>query len=175
MRVLLLVLSAAGAHALLAQETPLTTLPYTPSLDTEFMDRSIDPCTDFYKYACGKWNKLNPIPADQPGWNVYAKLTNENQRFLWGILEQASHSSPSRTPNEQKIGDFFHACMDLASVEQASGRPPAPMLAQIASLKSSGDITGYIAGQHRNGIDAGVLCGFTSDQDFDDSSQVLAF
>ena len=50
---------------LFAQDRPLASLPYTPSLDTQFLDRSADPCVDFYKFACGNWNKLNPIPPDQ--------------------------------------------------------------------------------------------------------------
>src|SRR5581483_8986510 len=157
------------------QETPLTTLPYTPSLDTEFMDRSADPCTDFFKYACGNWNKLNPIPPDQESWSVYGKLTNENQRFLWGILQQASHPSASRTPNEQKIGDFFHSCMSEEAVERAGYRPLNPMLAEIASLKSVNDIAAYLGDEHRLGIDRGVLFGFTSEQDYDNSSQQIAF
>jgi putative endopeptidase len=174
MRFLLLVLLGGVAFRLPAQETPLTVLPYTPSLDTRFMDRSTDPCTDFYKYACGNWNKLNPIPADQGHWDVYGKLANENQRFLWGILEQVSQANPSRTPNEQKIGDFFHACMDLEVVERAGARRLEPMLARIGALQSTNDIAGYVAGQHRNGIDQNVLFGFRSEQDYDNSSQVIA-
>ncbi len=175
MRVALFLPLLASVAVLSAQETPLTTLPYTPSLDPKFMDRAADPCIDFYKYACGSWNKLNPIPPDQARWEVYAKLENENQRFLWGILEGASRPSASRTPEEQKIGDFFHACMDETSVEQADAKPLQAMLARINALKSVDDIASYVAEQHRNGIDRNVLFEFGSDQDFENSSEVIAF
>ena len=171
-RVALLVASLGSLHA---QETPLSVLPYTPSLERGFMDRSADPCVDFYKYACGNWSKLNPIPADQPRWDVYSKLSDENQRFLWGILEQASHPNPSRTPNEQKIGDFFHACMDTDSIERAGASPLDSRLAQIAALKSVNDIATYVGQQHHHGIHTDIPFGFDSNPDFDNSSQMIAF
>src|SRR4051794_39878063 len=145
-----------------AQEKPLTSLPYTPSLNTQAMDRSIDPCVDFYQYSCGGWIKQNPIPADQARWNVYSKLTDENQRYLWGILEAAARQSSSRSPNEQKIGDFFHACMDTEAVEKLGTRPVDSALARIAGLKSVNDIGAYVAEQHHIGIDRSVLFGFSS-------------
>ena len=111
-----------------AQDRPLTTLPYTPSLETKFLDRSADPCVDFYRFACGSWNRLNPIPADQPRWDVYGKLQTENLRYLWAILEDASKTGATRTPAQQKIGDFFFACMDQAAVEQAGAAPLKPRL-----------------------------------------------
>src|SRR5580700_10974157 len=77
---------------LFAQQ-PLTTLPYTPSLDIHAMDRSVQPCENFYLYSCGTWIKDNPIPADQARWDVYAKLTYENQLFLWGLLLEAGKTS----------------------------------------------------------------------------------
>ena len=162
------------AVPLLGQETPLNALPYTPSLDTDFMDRSVDPCTNFYKYACGNWNKLNPIPADQDRWDVYSKLTNENQRFLWGILEQAGQSAGNRTANEQKIGDYFHSCMSGEAVEKAGYRPLQPMLADIANLKSIDAIAAYVGDRHRQGLGRRVLFGFGSEQDYDNSSQEIA-
>src|SRR5579864_6567640 len=94
---------------------PLTAMPYSPSLDLASLDRSVDPCNDFYKFSCGGWMKNNPIPADQPRWDVYAKLANDNLQFLWGILEADAKDS-NRTPAQQKVGDYFASCMDTASI-----------------------------------------------------------
>src|SRR5437764_6209458 len=115
-----------AAPLLFAQTTPLAQLPYTPSLDVPSMDKSIDPCVDFYQYSCGGWMTHNPIPADQATWSVYGKLTNENARFLWGILEEDSKPSPKRTATQQKIGDFFAACMNEPAIEALGAKPLQP-------------------------------------------------
>jgi len=56
----------------------------------------------FYQYTCGGWMKNNPIPADQASWSVYGKLTVDNQRFLWGILDELAKKDhrPQLNPTE---------------------------------------------------------------------------
>src|SRR5437763_12577159 len=102
------------ATAAFSQSAPSNqaALPYSPSLDLDSMDRSVDPCVDLYHYSCGGWQKKNPIPPDQTSWSVYGKLYVDNLNFLRTILEQAFASNKLRNPVTQKIGDFYSACMD---------------------------------------------------------------
>ena len=111
---LLLVAQLAFAQT---PERPASSLPYTPSLDIPSMDLTINACENFYKYSCGGWIRNNPIPPDQARWDVYGKLHQDNQRYLWGILEQAAKAAPEGKSTERQIGDFFHACMDEAAAE----------------------------------------------------------
>jgi endothelin-converting enzyme/putative endopeptidase len=161
-------------------EMPVTELPYSPSLDLTSMDKSVDPCTDFYAYSCGGWQKNNPIPSDQSSWSVYGKLTNDNQRFLWGILDDLSKPKAGATRNvsQQKIGDYFGACMDESAVEQKGASPLKPTLDRIATLRDKRALAPLIAQLHLATLNfyyGGMMFGFGSNQDYADSTQVIAF
>jgi endothelin-converting enzyme/putative endopeptidase len=156
-------------------ERPLQALPYTPSLDVPSMDRTADPCVDFYQYTCGGWMKNNPIPPDQARWSVYGKLATDNLQFLWGILEDLSKPVASRTPPQQKIGDYFAACMDVGAIEKRGLGPIQPVLKQIGEMKSKAEFARWLAKEHVEGGFGGLLFGFGSSQDYGDATQVIAF
>jgi endothelin-converting enzyme/putative endopeptidase len=160
---------------LVVDDKPVTALPYTPSLDVPSMDKSADPCVDFYQYTCGGWMKNNPIPPDQAAWSVYGKLTVDNQRFLWGILDELAKKTAGRTPTQQKIGDYFGACMDEAAVEKLGAAPLKPALDAIAALESKKDLATLLGREHLANATEALFFGFGSDQDFSESSQVIAF
>ena len=156
-------------------DTPITSLPYTPGLDVNAMDKSADPCVDFYQYACGGWMTNNPIPPDQSRWDVYRKLGQDNQRYLWGILDELATKATGRNAAQQKIGDYFAACMDEQAVERRGARPLKPLLERIAAMKSKRELAGVLANLQLATGDSGLFFGFGSNQDFEDSSQVIAF
>jgi len=170
----------AGLISLSAQQPspqPLQSMPYTPSLDVTNLDRSVDPCVDFYKFSCGGWEKNNPIPADQAGWSVYAKLGNENQQFLWGILEDdakapSGSSSSPRTAVQQKVGDYFAACMNTTAIDALGDKPIEPELARINALQTRAEILSALTRLHHE-YAGSFFFGSGTDQDAIDSSTII--
>jgi endothelin-converting enzyme/putative endopeptidase len=167
--------SATSPAASKPEDKPVTTLPYTPSLDVPSMDLTADPCVDFYQYTCGGWMTHNPIPGDQAAWSVYGKLAQDNQRFLWGVLDDLAKKTSGRTAPQQKIGDYFAACMDETAIEKLGAKPLKPLLDEIAAIKNKKQLAALLGREHLTQATGGLLFDFGSDQDFADSSQVIAF
>jgi endothelin-converting enzyme/putative endopeptidase len=157
----------------LAQSASEPALPYSPSLDVTSMDKSVDPCVDFYTYSCGGWKKRNPIPADETSWSVYGKLYKDNLEFLRGILTKAAATKSGRDQVTQEIGDFYGACMDETAINQRGIAAIQPQLDAIAALKSISDIAPLTA---RLTLPFGQTLLFVagSTQDPDDSERVIA-
>ena len=146
------------------------TLPYTPSLDISAMDKSVDPCVDFYHYSCGGWVQKNPIPPDQTSWSVYGKLYVDNLTYLRGILEEAA-AAKDRDPVTQKIGDYYASCMNETLVEKLGTKPVQPDLAVVEDVNSVNDLASVIARFQLKGI--GVPFDFGPKQDPDDSDKMI--
>lgn len=166
--------AAQAADAPPARATrPLTELPYTPGLDLQALDRGVEPCHDFYAFACGGWLAANPVPADQSRWSVYGKLNDENDQFLWGLLEAAARPAATRTPVEQKIGDYFAACMDESAAERAGLEPLRAELQAIDALSDARALAPLLGRLHP-AAPTGLLFAFGAEQDLRDSSRVIA-
>jgi predicted metalloendopeptidase len=150
---------------------PQTHYVPSPAFDTTSIDAKADPCNDFYKFACGNFAANHPIPADQSGVDQFYVLYNVNTQELNGILQKFSAPSPDRTPNEQKIGDFYAACMNTALIEKKDLAPIQPLLDKIASVKKSG--LPQLAGEFQR-LGIGVLFSFGEQQDFKDSTKQVA-
>ncbi len=134
------------------------------------MDRSVDPCVDFYTYSCGGWMKTNPIPPDQTSWSVYGKLYEDNLAYLRAILEQAA-AAKDRDAVTQKIGDYYAACMDEAAVEKRGAKPLWPSLVEIQGLQNVHQMAPLVARLHMAGDS--MLFGSGSEPDPDNSDAMI--
>jgi endothelin-converting enzyme/putative endopeptidase len=166
----LVVLAFLAAQAAAQAAKPEPELPYTPSLDVTAMDRSVDPCVDFYAFSCGGWQRRNPIPPDQTSWSVYGKLYQDNLEYLRGLLEQAAMAQ-DRDPATQKIGDFYASCMNETLVEQLGAKPMQPDLDSVRALKDRTQLAAVIAKLQMQGVS--VLFNFGPIQDPDDSERMI--
>ncbi|MBI3697217.1 MAG: hypothetical protein HY238_20575 [Acidobacteria bacterium] len=139
--------------------------------DISALDKSANPCENFYQFACGGWMKANPIPSDQPVWGRFSELQERNRDVLHEILEKAA-ANPSPGSHERKIGDYYASCMDEPTINQKGLVPLKPEFDRIAALESKSALTAHVAQLHNLGVRA--LFRFDSGQDFKDSTQVIA-
>ena len=174
-----LIALAAAAPFLAAQEAahPASS-PSQPAelrvFDQSLIDKSIDPCDNFYRFSCNGWFKRNPLPADQAVYGRFTELSELNRQHLRQILEAAAaKQADSRSPNEQKIGDEYASCMDTAAINNLGLKPLQLELDRIAALKSAGDLPAELAHLHEIGVNA--FFGMGSNQDYADASQVISF
>jgi putative endopeptidase len=143
-----------------------------PGFDTTSLDKSADPCNDFYKFACGKFAANHPIPADQAGVDQFYALQNVNTQALNGILNKAAAGGAGRSPDEQKIGDYYKACMDTDAIDAKGLAPIEPLLNEIDAVKSKEQLAALTGKLQRISVNA--FFGFGEQQDFKDASKQIA-
>jgi putative endopeptidase len=161
MRVLVLLCLAAAA--MLAQQAP--------GFDPGALNRNVDPCVNFYQYACGGWMAANPLPADQSRYGRFDALQERNRTLLKGVLEAAAADQTKRTSLEQKIGDYYAACMDEKTIETKGLAALRPDLNQIAGISDVKKITDVVT--HMFLVGSPVFFHFGSEQDEKDSTKVI--
>src|SRR3974390_399342 len=136
------------------------------------MDKSMAPCGDFCRYACGNWMKNNPVPPDKSRWGRFDGLAEQNLYVLRDILVQAQ-APGQHSPTEKLVGDFYAACMDESTIEKKGTAPLTPQLAQIDSVKTRQDLVKQIAYMHQHGTSA--LFAFYGQPDMHDSNATIAY
>jgi putative endopeptidase len=143
-----------------------------PGLDTRLIDRTADPCVDFFQYACGNFSKLYPIPKDRSSYGTGAMIAEYTETVLHAILETAAAGGAERTPNEQKIGDFYASCTATDTIDQNGLKPLQPELARIAALNSKAELPDLLA--HYQLLNVTAFLNFGEQQDFKDARKQIA-
>jgi putative endopeptidase len=143
-----------------------------PVVDPTALDKSADPCTDFFQYSCGNWLKENPVPGDESSWYRFSLLDEHTRWILRAILAEAAAEKDRTSPNERKIGDYYAACMDVPAIDAKGLAPVKGELDRIGALKDKAALPAEIARVHALGGNA--LFGFGSGQDYTDAEKNIA-
>ena len=141
------------------------------SVDKPAMNTAVDPCTDFYQYACGNWNASHPLPADRARFGRFNELQDHNEKIELDILQGAA-AKKTRAGLEQMIGDFYSSCMNTDDIAKAGLTPLKPELERIAALKDMTTIAVEMAHLQREGVP--LLFGFGAQPDPKDSNRTIA-
>jgi putative endopeptidase len=139
-------------------------------IDLAAMDRSADPCSDFYQFACGGWLAKHPIPPDRGRYGRFEELQDRNYEILKSILEDAA--KPDNSADWRKIGDYYSSCMDEAAIESKRLEPLEPELERVAAIKTKNDLPAVVG--HLQTIGVVPFFSVGARPDFKDASQVIA-
>jgi putative endopeptidase len=143
-----------------------------PGFDTTSLDKTADPCNDFYRFACGRFAANHPIPSDQPEVDQFYALYNVNTQSLNGILKKAAAGGADRSSDEQKIGDYYKACMNTDAIESKGLAPLQPLLDAIDSVSDKNQLPELVGRLQR--ISVNVFFGYGEQQDFKDATKQIA-
>ena len=141
-------------------------------LEPASLDKTVDPCQDFFQYACGGWVKANPIPSDRARWARFSELDEKNTAALRGILDDA-RAGKSTDPTMQRLGAFYGACMDEAAVEAGGTAAIDPLLKQAAEVKDAKGVAAALIALHQVGVYA--VFDHATEADFADSTVNVLF
>ncbi len=140
-------------------------LPTIPpfGIDLSGQDLAVKPGDDFYAYAGGHWMKTETLPADRTSWTSFAKLADENEIRIRGLLEDAQKSGGAPGSIPQKIGDFYASFLDEARINALGLSKAEPALDKIYRAESL-DAVAYLMGAPAYGLPGPFDIGITLDE-----------
>jgi putative endopeptidase len=159
-------LAALGTVSLAAAATPES------GVNPANFDPTCKACDDFYQFANGGWIKAHPIPASEASYGSFSELADRNQNVLHDLLETAAKTKAPLGSNEQKLGDFYAACMDTAAIDASGFTPIKPMLASVAGISDVKSMAPVLAKLQRDGVSG--FFNFGGGSDVHDAKMTIA-
>jgi putative endopeptidase len=133
--------------------------------DLAAMDTSVKACDDFYRFAVGKWRDTHPLPAQYSRYGRFEELAERNRDVLHKILEEdAAMTNAAPGSAEQKVGDFYSACMNETAIEAAGVTPIQPELDRINGVSDRSSLLAELNHLHTAGYAPLFRVGGQNDQ-----------
>ncbi len=178
-----LIALSLGAVALIACDTVKQTTEevatevastlLSETIDLDYMDKSIRPQDDFFKFSNGTWTKNNPVPASESRWGSFNELDQSNKAKLTEILEKAQKNNDVKGSSDQILGDYYTSFMDMSRRNDLGVDAISADLARIDKLSSKSELVLVIAEHHKVGI--GSLFNFGVGQDLKNVDYHIAY
>jgi putative endopeptidase len=163
------ILMVADDTRVRAQQAPSAPAPSSSGIDLAALDRTANPCADFYQFTCGGWTAAHPAPPDQPRYGRFEELQERNNAILREILDEAA--KPSSAPEVRKVGDYYASCMAEPEIDKKGTAPLAPDLNRVDAIKNKAEIPAVIGHMHTVGMSG--FFGFGTAPDFKDATQYM--
>ena len=124
----------------------------TAGIRLENLDTTSLSGNDFYQYATGGWQKLNPLTGEYSRFGSFDKLAEDNRLQLKGLIEEIAKKSAKEGTVEQKIADLFNLAMDSSKLNSDGSTPIKSDLEKIAALKNTSELVAYLPSMMQEGI-----------------------
>lgn len=119
------------------------------------MDTSVNPCDDFYQYACGGWMASTEIPSDKSSWGrSFDEIWDRNRATLRVLIEKDAKEGAATDAGLKQISDYYESCSDTDAVNSLGLKPLEPYLAQIDAIDSRESLMTTVADLHMIDVDA---------------------
>ena len=112
-----------------------------PGINVSYMDKSVKPGDDFFKFVNGTWLKNTEIPADKTRWGSFDELRQNTDKDALAILKEAAKNPKYKSNTDQgKAINMYKAAMDTVARNKAGIAPLAPYLDKINAVKNIKDL-----------------------------------
>lgn len=165
------VIVVLGTHAAWADSPPASTVDRLPGFDPTAVDPRVDPCEDFYQYACGGWLASNPLPADRARWGRFDAVGEYSREIVRQLVAAAAEPRASRSRIEQQVGDYYASCVDFEALNALGTGPIEAELRRVDALRERREVPALLARMHRAG--AAALFVPYSARDFESSERFI--
>jgi len=128
-----------------ASDKSIDAVKLTSGIDLQYVDESVRPQDDFYRYVNGKWLKEYVMPADKSRYGAFNALRDKSEKDVKSIIDELAGNTYEKDTDEQKISDLYNSFMDTESIEKTGIDGLGPELEKIQNIKDYDELMAYMA------------------------------